>query len=63
MQLLQPAMAAPPGTASVDTTGWSGITGTNLGLFSTTAAFRSALSGMTISFDQFDSRRQTFIGK
>lgn len=54
---------SPTGTATVDTTGWSGVTGTNMGLFGTTAAFRSALSGMTISFDEFDSRRQTFIGK
>lgn len=54
---------SPTGTESVDNTGWSGVTMTNLGLFTTSAAFRTAVSGKTIAFDEFDSRRQTFIGK
>jgi hypothetical protein len=56
--------ASPTGTATVDTTGWSGVTTANLGLFGTSAAFRAPpVGGQVLSVDQFDSRRQTFIGQ
>jgi hypothetical protein len=55
--------ASPTGTATVDTTGWSGVTTANLGLFGTSAGFRTAVAGQVLSVDQFDSRRQTFIGQ
>lgn len=53
----------PTGKATVDTTGWSGVKSVNLGLFSSTANFRTAVAGQTFSVDEFDSRRQTFIGR
>jgi hypothetical protein len=55
--------ASPTGTAPVDTTGWTGVTTANLGLFATTPGFRTAAAGQVLSVDQFDSRRQTFIGQ
>ena len=55
--------ASPTGQATVDTTGWTGVTTVNLGLFSTSPGFRSGVAGQTLSLDQFDSRRQTFIGQ
>jgi hypothetical protein len=55
--------ASPTGQATVDTSGWSGVTTANLGLFGTSAGFRSAVAGQVLSVDQFDSRRQTFIGQ
>lgn len=55
--------ASPTGTATVDTTGWTGVKSVNLGVFTTTAGFRTGVAGQVLSFDQFDSRRQTFIGQ
>jgi hypothetical protein len=54
---------SPTGTATVDTTGWTGVTTANLGLFATSAGFRTGVAGQVLSVDQFDSRRQTFIGQ
>ena len=51
------------GQATVDTTGWGGVDTVNLGLFSTTAGFRSNAAGQALKLDQFDSRRQTLIAK
>lgn len=53
----------PTGMATVDTTGWTGVKSVNLGLFATTAGFRAGVAGQVLSVDQFDSRRQTFIGQ
>jgi len=58
-----PVEATPTNQGQVDTTGWSGVTSVNLGLFSTTAGFRANVAGQALSLDQFDSRRQTFIGR
>jgi hypothetical protein len=55
--------SSPTGTATVDTTGWSGVKTVNLGIFSTTPNFRSSVASQVFSLDQFDSRRQTFIGQ
>lgn len=57
------ADATPTGTVTVDTTGWTGVDSVNLGLFATSAQFRTAVGGQVLSIDQFDSRRQTFIGQ
>lgn len=57
---------SPVGTCSVSNDGWSGVTQANLGLFSTSANYRSnnLLSmGKQLMVDEFDSRRQTFIGQ
>jgi hypothetical protein len=43
--------------------GWVGVDTVFLGLASPTSAFRTANTGSVAFFDQFDSRRQTFIGK
>jgi len=53
----------PTGTATVTDTGWSGVKQINLGLFVTSTQFRSNVSGQAAILDEFDSRRQTFIGQ
>ena len=56
----------PDGTATPTNAGWSGVTSANLGMFGTSANFRlpaNNLAGQPIIVDEFDSRRQTFIGK
>ena len=55
---------APTGSYAPTNAGWSGILAVNLGLYSTSANFRTQVAGPTQSFrlDEFDSRRQTFIG-
>jgi hypothetical protein len=67
---LTPAGAAssdgsPTGTCSVSNAGWSGVTQANLGLFSPSALFRQFdnTDNAIIVVDEFDSRRQTFIGQ
>jgi len=54
---------SPSGTYSANNNGWSGVTQTNLGLFSTTANFRTNNHSLNLAVDEFDSRRQTFIGQ
>lgn len=61
--------AAPDQTINVDNSAWSGTTGAadgvkqaSLGLFGSTPKFRSANNNQAVLFDEFDSRRQTFIG-
>ena len=56
--------AAPTGTYAPTNSGWSGVLSVNLGLYATTANFRAQVAGPTQQFrlDEFDSRRQTFIG-
>jgi hypothetical protein len=46
-------------------TGWSGVKFANLGIFSPNNAFQvdSTTNSSTFAFDEFDSRRQTFIGQ
>jgi hypothetical protein len=57
-----PADANPTGTYSASNAGWSGVTQANLGLFGTSAKFRTDNSSKPFQVDEFDSRRQTFIG-
>jgi hypothetical protein len=58
-----PADATPTGTYSASNAGWSGIIQAQLGLYSATAKFRqNNVSTNSLTVDEFDSRRQTFIG-
>ncbi|MHB8446648.1 MAG: hypothetical protein ACYC9P_01790 [Rudaea sp.] len=46
------------------TAGWSGVAFADLGVFSSTGPLQTSPAGtQTIAFDEFDSRRQTFIGQ
>jgi len=57
---------AATGAVSVTNTGWSGAKQANLGLAAANTKFRTASVnplGQTLVLDEFDSRRQTFIGK
>ena len=48
----------------INTTGWSGVTQASLGEFSANGQWRSNYTAAThLYLDEFDSRRQTFIGK
>jgi len=51
------------GTCSLNNGGWSGVKVANLGLSSANANFRGANLNANFSVDEFDSRRQTFIGQ
>jgi hypothetical protein len=53
----------PTGSTTLTDTGWSGVKQVNLGLFITSTNYRSNLGGQALVFDEFDSRRQTFIGQ
>jgi hypothetical protein len=54
--------ATPTGTINVDNAGWVGIDTIFMGLSNSTPAFRTNQATKIIKFDEFDSRRQTFIG-
>lgn len=54
--------ATPDGTASVTNAGWSGVKQVNLGMFGTSTQFCANVAGQPLIIDEFDSRRQTFIG-
>ena len=55
---------SPTGTVTITggNAGWVGVDQAYLGLGSPTSAFRTVNTGNNAYFDQFDSRRQTFIG-
>jgi len=53
---------APTGTQAVTNTAWDGIIQTSLGILSANSSYRST-NGALLVFDEFDSRRQTFINK
>jgi hypothetical protein len=55
--------ASPTGELAVNNSAWGGVTQVNLGLYTTSAPFRTAVSGKSLLIDEFDSRRQTFIGQ
>jgi len=57
--------ASPTGVCSLNNAGWSGVEQANLGLFTTSANFRANNNSLskTLAVDEFDSRRQTFIGQ
>jgi hypothetical protein len=52
----------PSGTINVDNAGWVGVDTALLGLADSTSSFRTNQATKAINFDEFDSRRQTFIG-
>jgi hypothetical protein len=54
---------APTGSYTVNNSGWSGAKTAFLGLTNGTLAYRNAHAGVVIIEDEFDSRRQTFIGQ
>lgn len=58
------AAGGPTGTYAPTNAGWSGVLTANLGLYSTSVGFRTQVAGPTQTYrlDEFDSRRQTFIG-
>jgi hypothetical protein len=55
--------AAPTGSYVINNSGWSGAKTAFLGLTTGTGAFRTSHAGQTLLVDEFDSRRQTFIGQ
>ncbi len=54
--------AAPTGSITVNNSQWSGAKTSFLGLTTGTPTYRSNHAGVVIVEDEFDSRRQTFIG-
>jgi hypothetical protein len=57
--------SSPTGTCSENNGGWSGVTQANLGMYGTSALFRQHdnTDASILVVDEFDSRRQTFIGQ
>jgi hypothetical protein len=55
--------ATPSASARVNNSGWSGAKTLFLGMSVGSPQYRSAHAGATLVFDEFDSRRQTFIGQ
>lgn len=54
--------ASPDRTISVNNSAWGGVDFAVLGLSTASAGFRSGQTNRAVGFDEFDSRRQTFIG-
>lgn len=54
---------APDASATINNSGWSGAKTAYLGLQVGSANFRATQSGKNMVLDEFDSRRQTFIGQ
>ena len=54
---------SPTGSITVNNAGWSGTKTAFLGLTTGTSTYRSNHSGTVIVEDEYDSRRQTFIGQ
>lgn len=54
--------ATPTTTINADNSAWGGVDFAVLGLSNGSAAFRAAQLNRAVGFDEFDSRRQTFIG-
>jgi len=50
-------------STSVNNSGWGGISRLNLGFANVSQQARTNLASQVLSLDEFDSRRQTFIGK
>jgi hypothetical protein len=57
-----PTDGSPTGTYSASNAGWSGIIQAQLGLYGTSTNFRANNANKSFTVDEFDSRRQTFIG-
>ncbi|TCT00801.1 hypothetical protein [Pseudofulvimonas gallinarii] len=54
--------ASPTATLNVDNSAWGGVDYATLGLSTASPNFRSGQTNRTVGFDEFDSRRSTFIG-
>lgn len=54
--------ASPNVTVPANNTAWGGVDSAALGLTQASPGFRTAQANRIVSFDQFDSRRSTFIG-
>jgi len=54
---------SPSGSATVNNSGWSGVKTAYLGLSTGAPNYRANHTGTVLTFDEFDSRRQTFIGQ
>lgn len=54
--------ASPDVTLSGNSAGWTGVDFATLGLAAPSAGFRTSFLNTTVGFDEFDSRRSTFIG-
>lgn len=48
--------------SNLNNTNWVGVDRVNLGLAAANNLFRTSHAGQAVGFDEFDSRRQTFIG-
>lgn len=57
------ADGSPTGSYTINNSGWSGVKTAYLGMSSGSPAYRSTFAGGVLVFDEFDSRRQTFIGQ
>ena len=55
--------SSPTGSYTINNSGWSGVKTAYLGMSGGSPAYRSAFAGGVLVFDEFDSRRQTFIGQ
>ena len=54
--------AASGTIANLDNAAWGGVSAANLGLSAPSASFKNSHATQVVKFDQFDSRRQTYIG-
>lgn len=54
--------AASGTIANLDNAAWGGVSAAALGLAAPSSAFKNAHNGQVVKFDQFDSRRSTYIG-
>ena len=54
---------SPDGSVTVNNSGWGGVKTAYLGLSSGAPNYRANHAGAVVLFDEFDSRRQTFIGQ
>lgn len=54
--------ASPTGSIAADNSAWGGVDAAYLGLAAASSAYRADYSGVVVGFDEFDSRRVSFIG-
>ncbi|MBS0556854.1 MAG: hypothetical protein JSR27_05500 [Proteobacteria bacterium] len=57
------ADGSPTGSSTVNNSGWGGVKTAVLGMAAGSPSYRSNHAGGVLVFDEFDSRRQTFIGQ
>lgn len=54
--------AASGTIANLDNAAWGGVSAASMGLTAPSSTFKNGHAGQVVKFDQFDSRRQTYIG-